>query len=235
MAAVALGLASGLLWGVADFVGGIKSQRLHVLAVVLVSQAAGLVPAGLVPLARGAPAPGGGFAAWAIASSVAGIVGLTAFYRALAVGAMGIVAPISSTAAAIPLVVGLASGDRPTALQLAGVALALGGVGLASRETAPAAPRGAIAAGVPLALTSAAGFGFFFVAMDHASDHDAVWAVVANRSCSVVLLGTAALVLRPRLAMAARDARALALVGLLDVSANATYALATTTGLLSLV
>src|SRR4051794_41564476 len=106
-----------------------------VVAVVLGSQLAGLVLVAAVVAVRGEPIPGGGeFLLYAALSSLAGITGLTAFYKGLSIGAMGVVAPLSSLAAAIPLVVGLATGDRPSAFQAAGVAIAIVGVLLASRE-----------------------------------------------------------------------------------------------------
>src|SRR3954470_4119602 len=134
MAAIALGLAASLSWGVADFIGGIQARRMPAVAVVLGSQLAGLVLVAAIVAIRGEPPPGGDFALYAALSSVAGITGLTAVYHALSIGSMGVVAPLSSCAAAIPLVVGLATGDKPSALQGAGVAIAIVGVLLASRE-----------------------------------------------------------------------------------------------------
>src|SRR3954451_7796888 len=132
--AIALGLAASVSWGVGDFLGGLQSRRMPVVAVVLGSQLAGLALVAVIVAIRGTAPPGGDFLVYAALSSVGGIVGLTAFYKALSIGAMGVVAPLSSTAAVIPLVVGLATGDRPSALQGMGVAVAILGVLLASRE-----------------------------------------------------------------------------------------------------
>src|SRR3954469_23707109 len=134
MAAIALGIAASLAWGTADFIGGLQARRIPVVAVVLGSQLAGLALVGLIVAIRGEPPPGGDFALYAALSSIGGIVGLTAFYKALSIGPMGVVAPLSSTAAIIPVVVGIATGERPSAVQGAGVALAVAGVALASRE-----------------------------------------------------------------------------------------------------
>src|SRR5215210_1982825 len=111
-----------------------QSRRMPVVAVVLGSQLAGLVLVVTAAAIRGEPIPGGDFLIFAALSSLAGIVGLTSFYKALSIGAMGVVAPLSSTAAVIPVVVGLATGDRPSVLQGVGVAVAIAGVVLASRE-----------------------------------------------------------------------------------------------------
>ena len=120
----------------------------------------------------------------------AAVVGIAALYRGMAIGAMGIVAPISAVAAAIPFVVGVASGERPGPLQIAGIVLALGGVALASRE--PTHLGGGSAAGVGLALLAATGFGFYFVFADRAADESVPWAVVTARaSRSVIALGVA--------------------------------------------
>lgn len=234
MFAIALGLAASLSWGVADFLGGIQSRRMPVVAVVLGSQLAGLVLVAAVLAVRGEAPPGGDFALYAALSSLAGIVGLTAFYQALSIGSMGVVAPLSSCAAVIPLVVGLATGDRPSAVQGVGVAVAIVGVLLASREAGEHG--GAVVAkGAGLALVSAVGFGCFFLAMDKASDGDVLWAVGVNRTMSVALLGLALLATRPKLGLKPTDMRTLAIVGVLDIAANGFFALASTKGLVSVV
>jgi drug/metabolite transporter (DMT)-like permease len=162
-------------------------------------------------------------------------VGLAAFYRGLAVGNMGVVAPISATAAVVPLVVGVAGGDRPGALQYAGIALALLGVVLASREEVGGRLAGGTARGAGLALLSALGFGLFFVGMDHASDEDVAWAILTNRITSATVLLAAFAVLRPPLAVRKADVPVLALIGVLDIAANAMFAIASTEDLVSLV
>lgn len=236
MTAILLGLAASLSWGIADFFGGIQSRRMPVVAVVLGSQLAGLVLVATIVAVRGEPLPGGDFLLYASLSSVGGIIGLTAFYRALSVGAMGVVAPLSSTAATIPLVVGIATGDRPSALQGVGVALAVVGVVLASREAGEGAKGSrAVSAGAGFALLSAVGFGCFFLAIDRASDDDVLWAVCVNRSVSVLLLTAALLAIRPAIGLRRVDMRTLAIVGVLDILANGFFALASTKGLVSVV
>jgi drug/metabolite transporter (DMT)-like permease len=237
MAAFAFAFASSVAWGAADFVGGLKSRTLPLLNVLLASQGLGLLLiAGFVAV-RGEGPPSGDFAVFAALSGVAGVIGLAAFYRALAVGNMGVVAPISACAAVVPVVVGIATGDRPSELQAVGLVLALAGVALASREeVAGERPfsRGA-ARGTGLAIVSAIGFGCFFLAMDRASDADVAWAMLVNRTVGVSLLIAAAFALKPPVRVRRGDLPALVTVGLLDVSANAMFALAATKGLVSLV
>ena len=231
MAALALAFASSVSWGIADFIGGLKSRQLPLLNVLLASQGVGLALIGTFMLVRWDAAPGGDFAVWAAMSGVAGSIGLASFYRGLSIGNMGVVAPISATAAVVPVVVGIASGDRPAAVQYVGLVLALVGVVLASREEVS----GGTARGAGLAIVSALGFGFFFVGMDNASDADIGWAMLVNRITSFSLMLTAFALLRPGIAARRRDAPALVTVGTLDVGANALFALASTEGLVSLV
>lgn len=203
--------------------------------VVCGSQIAGLVLVSIVVLARGEGPPAGTeWALYAAASGATGVVGLAAFYRGFVIGAMGVVAPIAATSALVPFVVGVASGERPSAIQFAGVAVAIAGVTFASLEPRVAGTPVRLAAGVPLALAAALGFGLFFVFMDRASDADVTWALFGNRVTGVTLVLAAVLVLRPGVP-GPRPALAIALVGLLDVSANAMFALASTKGLVSLV
>ena len=203
---------------------------------LLVSQAVGLVGLAVLVTARGQPAPALSQLWPAAAAGAAGAAALGAFYHGLAIGTMSIVAPISATGAVIPVAVGLAGGDRPSGLQVAGVAIAVLGVVLASRELEEEG-RGARRArrSVALALVAAIGFGSFFVGMDRAADADLYWALLLARSSSVAVAALAMAALRPPFAVPGRRLPALALVGVLDTSANALYAWASTEGLLSLV
>ena len=236
MLAFALGLGSSLCWGLADFFGGLQSRRHPVVAVMLVSQAAGLVAIAVLVAALGQGAPGPNQMLPAALAGAAGAIALTAFYRALAIGTMSIVAPISATGAALPVVVGVAGGERPGTLQLAGMAAAVIGVVLASREEdeegrTPEKARLSVA----LALFAALGFGTFFVAMDAAADADVGWAMLVARCASVGLVMLAVAVLRPRMGVGVTALAPLVAVGMLDAAANGLYAWGSTEGLLSVV
>lgn len=237
MLAIALGLGSALCWGMADFGGGVQSRRLPVLTVLLVSQLVGL--AGIVALLAlsGRPMPPVSSLWPATIGGAGGLLALGAFYRALSLGVMSIVAPISATGAAVPVAVGLATGENPAPLQLAGIAAAAVGVILASREARQEDQARAHArrASVALALVAALGFGGFFVGMDRAADADVLWALLAARAADVVLLDAYVLIVRPRLDLSRRALAPLAVVGGLDLSANALYAWGSTEGLLSVV
>lgn len=233
MLAIALALGASLSWGLGDFLGGLMSRSLQVLVVLAVSQ-----PAGFAALLVWLAVSGDGFPGWdvlavAAAAGVGGCLGLASLYRGMAVGAMGIVAPVSAVAAAIPFTVGVASGERPGPLQVLGVVLALAGVGLASRE--PSERGGGRAAGIGLALLAALGFGLYFVFLDTAAEESVPWAVTTARGTSS-LLAVAALVAvgmsrRPK----PRQLPPLVVIGLCDVAANVLFGLASTRGLLSVV
>jgi drug/metabolite transporter (DMT)-like permease len=241
MLAVALGLGSSLCWGLADFFGGLQSRKRAMLAVLLVSQGTALLLLLPFALALAEEGPSAAAVGWAALGGSAGVVALGAFYRGLAIGTMSVVAPISATGAAVPVLVGLAEGERPGVLQVAGMVAALAGVILASRESEPAedlgsAHRRAGRAAVGLALVAAVGFGTFFVSVDRAAaTTDVAWVIVISRSCSLVLVLIAALVARPDLPRDAVSFGALAMVGVLDLGANGLFAIATTKGLLSVV
>ena len=235
MLTVALGVASSLCWGVSDFLGGLKSRSLDLLAVLLCTQFVGLAGLAIVVAVRGAGPPGGDALLLAALSAVSGVVGIASFYRGLAIGAMTVVAPVAATGVAVPVAVGLIAGERPSLVQAAGVALAVAGVVTASREESELGGSARVATGAGLALTAALGFGGFFVLIDRAAEHDLFWALLANRMTGVTGLTLAALVLRPRLgAIGPRDGATLVLVGALDTGANALFAAAAAQGLVSL-
>jgi drug/metabolite transporter (DMT)-like permease len=236
MLGIGLALAASLAWGVGDFIGGSKARVLSVLSVLVCSQVVGFLWIAGVAIVAQEPAPGSREMAFAALSAVAGTLGLACFFRAIAIGKMSLVVPIAAMAAVVPVIVGIATGDRPSALQLAGMLVAMTGAVLASREPdreGSGGPR--LAAGVLLAALSAFAWGWFFLAIDVASDGGAVWASLVNRTTSLVILLAAAIILRPRLREARPHVPALAVSGTLDVSANLLFAAASTKGLVSLV
>jgi uncharacterized membrane protein len=236
--AAVLALASSISWGTADFLGGLQSRRHALLAVLVVSQAVALALLVIAVLA-GAPTEHDAAAtAWAASVGALGILGLVAFYRALSIGTMSVVAPISATGVAIPVLVGLASGERPGPLQVAGIVLACAGVIVASRQ-APgedAEARRAGRAAVGLALVAAVGFGSFFAGIDRAEETgDVAWVLLCARVADVALLGAAAVVLRPRVPRDGGTLATIAAIGALDLLANLLFVLAAGRGLLSVV
>ena len=233
MLAIALALGASLSWGLGDFLGGLKSRSLHVLTVLAISQAAGLGAVFVWLALSGDGFPGWASTAYAAAAGVGGCLGLGALYRGMAVGAMGIVAPVSAASAAIPFTVGVASGERPGVLQVAGILVALAGVALASRE--PADRGGGRAAGVGLALVAALGFGLFFVFLDRAAEESVPYAVATARGVSSLLAVAVAIVVGATLRPSAGALPALVAVGLCDVGANVLFGLASTHGFLSVV
>ena len=234
MLAVSLALAASVAWGLADFIAGVKSRTVALLAVSVVSQAAGLAALGAFVAGRAPAPPEARYVALAALAGVCGAVGLTALYRGLAVGAMSVVAPITGTAAAIPVLVGLVAGERPSPGQALGLLFALTGVVLASRQPAAGGRTSRVAAGAGLGVVAALGIGGFLAALDGAGEGGLLWALLVSRVTSLTLLGAAALVVRPRLLLGGRDLASLVAVGALDVSANALFAVAAARGLVSL-
>jgi drug/metabolite transporter (DMT)-like permease len=225
--AAALALAAALCWGVGDFLAGLASRRLAVLAVLAISQGIGLVGLLVWVIVSADAFPGVVELLPAAAAGIAGVVGLGALYRGLAVGAMGIVAPISAASPIVPLSVDAFKGDVPGALQWLGIALVLVGIAILSRERSVDGRR-RIAAGAGLAVLAALGFGLFVVGIDAGADESASWAVVAARSTSVSVAVVAALVVSTSLRPPRALVPTLVGVGVFDTGANVFVAAATT-------
>jgi drug/metabolite transporter (DMT)-like permease len=233
---VTLALTASLSWGCADFLGGLTARKMAALAVVFLSQVIALSVFAVVMLANGAPPPDGDFLIYAILSGACEAIALSAFYKGLSLGAMGVVAPIAAAAAVVPVIVGFASGEAPTALASAGMLAAIAGVIMVSREKTEARPKAGLAAGAGLAAVAALGFGTFYVLIGEATERaDPLWAVFANRITLVSLLGAVMLATRPKLPALRPNVRALAAIGCLDVSGSLLYATATGHGLTSVI
>jgi drug/metabolite transporter (DMT)-like permease len=231
-------LLSSLLWGTSDFLGGTASRKLSPIGVVALSEAFGLIGPLVVAVATGAFSAPTGYLGWAALAAVSGSTGIVAFYRALATGTMGVVAPTAALGVIVPLIAGFASGDRPNVFQDAGVAVAVIGVVLASGPELRSAEGSRATAAQPLLLSivAAVGFGVVFVSLDHGAQTSTVMTLVVMRSISVVLmLVVAGFTGWGQVKVGVRNLPLLAVIGAFDVGANATFAYASGHGLLSLV
>jgi drug/metabolite transporter (DMT)-like permease len=232
--AAALALAAALGWGVGDFLGGLAARRLAVLTVLAISQAVGFVGVLVWVLLSGDAFPGIEELLPAAGGGIAAMVGLGALYRGFAIGAMGIVAPISAAAPVVPLAVDGAQGQIPTALQWLGVALVIAGIVVLSYEPrSEGQPR--VAAGAGLAVMAALGFGLFFVGIDAGADGGSAWAVTAARAASVPVVVVAALLTSTTLRPPRQTLPLLVAVGVFDTCANVFVAAATTYGAVGIV
>jgi drug/metabolite transporter (DMT)-like permease len=230
MRSIALALGASLTWGFADFFGPLKGRTLGALRALVYVQVGGLVVIALIVGIRG-KGPEHLGALLAIPAAISGTLGLYAYYRGMAVGAMSIVAPIAGISAAVPVVFGIATGDRPSSWQWLGIAAALGGVFLASRE--PGKGR-RVAAGVGLALLAAIGFGGYFPPMHAAGVADFWWASLIFRMTSASVVFAVVAIKRPSLAAAPVQVSILALIGIGDMLGNLLFAAASTSGLVSI-
>ena len=226
-----LALGASLAWGVADFAGPLISRTLGALRVLFWAQVGGVVAIGLVVAARG-DGPRGAGVLFAIAAGVCGTSGLYAYYRGMQVGAMSVVAPIAGVSAVIPVVYGIATGDNPSALQIAGVLAALIGVGLASIEHREGQRR--IAAGVGLALLAALGFGLYFPWMHAAGKVDYWWASLIFRTTALLVVAAAVTGARTELRLRPRHLAYAAAAGIGDTVGNVLFAASSAHGLVSL-
>jgi uncharacterized membrane protein len=249
-----LALSSAFLYGAADFIGGLTSRRAETTAVVLVSQAAGLIVLALLVPLLPAVTPTGRDLMWGAAAGVCGSIGVAFLYRGLAIGTMAIVAPTTAVCAVIlPVAVAAAMGERLSALALSGIVLALVGIVLVGQETRKIQAGGAegaaaggvvegaearrrrIPPGLGLALISGVAIGGFFLSLARASPDAGLWPLLVARGSSVVLFGIIAMVGGRSLRMPVSAAAMALIAGVIDMVANALYLVATWSGPLSII
>ncbi|MEU8901619.1 DMT family transporter [Nocardia sp. NPDC048505] len=235
MIAIALALGAALGWGTSDFLGGRASRRAPLLTVLLISQTTALVLVAGFALVRGGGLPGPGALGYAALAGLAETAAVAALYRGLAVGSISIVAAVASTAPAVPLLAGLLAGEVPGAIQSAGLAIALGGLVIASYQSDRGGAGGRVLPSVGFGLLAAVGFGTFFLAMDTASSGSVGWALLTARLTAVAVIGGVVLALRHRVTVAAKDIPSIVVIGVLIVTADALYATASTLGMVGIV
>ncbi|MET7857410.1 DMT family transporter [Streptomyces sp. NPDC005318] len=229
-------LATSLLWGLADFGGGLLTRRAPALTVVVVSQTMAALVLGVVVVATGGWSEAGPQLWFAVAAGAVGPVAMLSFYKALALGPMGVVSPLGSLGVAVPVTVGLIVGERPGLLQFAGVGVAITGIVLAGGPELRGAPVQRQA--VLLTLLAAFGFGAVMSLISHASTTvTGLFLALFVQRVTNIAVGGAALYVSVRrgaralpeeggAAVVAAALPALAFVGLADVAANGTYSLA---------
>ncbi len=233
--AVLLALCSASTYGVGDFLGGMAAKRASATAVLLWSHVVGLVLAAVVAGAVGGEVTGHDLALGAV-GGLAGAAGVGLLYQALAIGPMSAIAPITALlAAVVPVVAGIAKGERPGAAAALGMVAALVAIVLVSAEGG-GSYRPSDLRGVSLALGAGLGFGLFFVALSYTGDDTGTWPLLAARGASVSVVGALALARRIDARVPpGRTRRLTAGAGVLDVAANLLYLLAIREGLLSVV
>ncbi|MGW0935838.1 EamA family transporter [Streptomyces sp. NPDC002666] len=229
-------LATSLLWGLADFGGGVLTRRAPALTVVVVSQVIAAVVLGVIVMATGGWSDAGPQLWFAVAAGAVGPVAMLSFYKALALGPMGVVSPLGSLGVAVPVSIGLVIGERPGLLQCAGVAVAVAGIVMAGGPQLRGAPVQRRA--VLLTLVAAFGFGAVMALIAEASTTvtGLFLALFVQRITNVTVGGAALYVSVRRGARALPEEGgaavvlaalpALTFVGLADVAANGTYSIA---------
>jgi drug/metabolite transporter (DMT)-like permease len=235
--AVVLALFSAVAYGLSDFVGGLLSRRTSAWAVAVVGQTSStVVTAALAVVVPGTPQPAD--FAWALLAGVATGMGTGFLYRGFSSGRMSVVAPVSAVGAAlVPVLVGAATGERPTLLVWVGVVAALPGIWLVSSTPEDpmqaGEPRESVAAGLVDGILAGLGFGVLFAALGQVPDGAGWWPLTFSQAVSVVAVALLAAALRADWRPRGRTVRLAALCGPLGATATGTFLLATQHGYLT--
>ncbi|HJW75922.1 MAG TPA: DMT family transporter [Thermoleophilia bacterium] len=232
--AALLALAASLSWGSSNFLAGLESRRRSVWTVTAVSQVVAALGAGVALLIVRQPSPDLWHTIGPILGGVASAVGLLAFYRALAIGPMSVVAPIIATDAVVPVAVGLLTGERPGAPAYLGMVLAVGGVALVSWSKGRDSDH-ATRFAILLAAVTAVLFGILLVGLSYGGRDSPYWAVFDARLASACVIVAYLAASRRGFDLTVRTVPVLACVGLLLTGANLLFTVATTIGYLSVV
>ena len=231
-----LSLLAAAAYGLSDFNGGVQSKRINAWTIAFCGQLAGCtvtLTAALFVAGR----PDGSDLLWAAAAGIGNGIGTAFFYRGLASGRMGVVAPVSGVgAAALPVVVGVAIGERPSLLVWVGIVVALPAIWLVSREPVSSTPaRGGLASsGLVDGALAGLGFGFLFVALSRVGDHAGLFPLALNQAVAGLAIVAVALAFRQPWLPRERRAGLAAISGVLGASATGLFMVASRGGHLSI-
>jgi drug/metabolite transporter (DMT)-like permease len=179
-----LGLAAAVLWGMSDFLGGVASRRASTLLVVVIAHGLSLVALVLVAALLHVPWPSERLAAWGLVTGISGGLALIAFYRAFAIGEMGLTAALAGVLTAmVPVVFSFFAEGRPKTTQMLGFALAAAAIWCIAYQPGGAPQR----QGLGLAALAGLGFGGFLVASKFASQGAVLWPLAISRMASAGL------------------------------------------------
>jgi drug/metabolite transporter (DMT)-like permease len=233
--AVILAGLSALMYGAADFCGGLGARKTPLFTVLVLSQLVGLVVALAGSLAMGVALPSARDLAWGALAGVCGVLGLGALYTALATTPVAVASPVAAVVGAvIPVALGLTAGERPALIAWAGIALALPSIVLLTAGPRTAESAGKARRAAFLGAAAGLGFGLFFYAISRTSSAAGLWPLVAARIATISIAAAFSLFtgrpLRPK-----RGALPIvALSGALDMGANIAFLLASRAGMLSI-
>lgn len=231
---VVMALVASLIWGSADFVGANTSKELAPSTVMLWSTLIALPVLALVAVVSGDLVFDGATMGWGLFAGVAGAIGLTALYQGLSTGVMGVVAPISSTSVLVPVLVGVATGDVLSGVQVVGIVAAIVGIVLAGgphlREFRTGGHRPIL-----WALTAALFIGLSLVGLAYGSETSSVSTLLCQRLVYVVVLGLIVLATRAPRRPARHHLLPLGAVGTGDITANGLFAVASRSGPLAVI
>jgi drug/metabolite transporter (DMT)-like permease len=235
---VALVLAglSALMYGAGDFCGGVAARKTPILTVLLFSQAVGLVLAAAAAVALGQPFPGARDLAWGALAGVSGAAGLAALYTGIATTVVAIASPVAAVVgAAIPVLLGVISGDRPDLLAWVGIGLAVPAIALLAGGPGVSAKGGLLRRAVLFGVTAGLGFGLFFFTISRTSPGSGLWPLVFARVSTITLVLGFALVTRRGIRPGGDGFAFVILSGALDMAANIAFLLASRSGMLTIV
>jgi drug/metabolite transporter (DMT)-like permease len=237
---IILALGAAVAYGLSDFIGGLASRRTTPWPVAVLASVGGLVGAAALALVVSGD-PTTADLAWGAASGLGSGAGSIFLYRGLATGRMGVVAPVSAVGAAVvPVVVGVATGERPSALIVIGIVLALPGIWFVARgpeatldPTAPDPDPGAVSSGLVDGALAGLGFGLLFVALGQVPDGAGLWPLAAGQAAALVTICLIATVLRASWVPTAASEWWGAVAGLVATGAVLMFLLASQTDLLT--
>jgi drug/metabolite transporter (DMT)-like permease len=222
---ILLGLAAAMLYGASDFGGGLLSRTLGSVRVSVIGSAAAAVLTWIALIALGGPEPSVRAIAWGLASGLGGGVGTLVLYRGLARGQMSVVGPVSAVGAAIvPVVVGVAVGERPSMLAVVGVLVALPAIVLVA---ANGGVRGKLGAGLSDGLVAGLAFGLLFVGLAQAGRNSGLWPIATEQTSALLPILAVAVKSRQPLRLPIRAAGLPVLAGVAGMAATLLYFYAT--------
>ncbi len=233
MISITLSIFACFGWGIADFIGGLKSRSLSTLSILMISSITGTIVLGLILLLMRSPLPNDSGLMWAFLTGPVGIMAMYLLYKSMAIGTMSILAPISATGVILPVIWGIVHGDSLSGLSMVGITITILGSILAVMERGIQGNQIILTKGLGLSVGSALFVGIYFILMDVACANNPIWASMIMRASTLFVLIPLLFFVRVKINTVRAQYPYIVLMGIMDTMAAFCFAIATSKGMLS--
>lgn len=232
---ILLSLIACFCWGISDFLGGVKSRQLPIIIVLFISIFFSVLILSAILLFKQEAFPNNPSLWWAAIAGIFGLSSMFFLYKALSIGTISIIAPITATGVIIPVIFGIIKGELISPDQIAGIVIAIMGTIILSSKKSPVDDDKSITSGIKYAFLAGICDGLFLLTFSQSGNASLLWSTLILRSTYCILLIPVLIIYHPVFKIRLSNYIILSTMGVIDTIAGFSFIMAASIGLLSIV